>query len=171
MIVRPSIPSWAAKVGLLGLLAVSGWQCLDTPNYPVEPQIEFVALSRDTMDQGVFEEDSIFVVFSFQDGDGDIGRDAQSGGNNVFFIDRRTNTLDNTYGIPEIPEEGAANGVEGEVRILLYSTCCIYPDGADPCTVNPAFPLDTVSYDIYMTDRAGHRSNTIATPPIILRCR
>src|SRR5690606_38772650 len=112
MIVRPSMPSWAAKVGLLCLLAVSGWQCLDTPNYPIEPPIGFVALYRETMDQGVFEEDSIIVVYSYQDGDGDIGRDAQSGGNNVFFIVRRSNTLDNTYGIPEIPQEGAANGVE-----------------------------------------------------------
>lgn len=123
------------------------------------------------MDQGLFQEDSLFVIFSFEDGDGDIGRTSQAQANNVFFIDRRTGTLDNSYGIPAIPEEGAANGVKGEVEILLYTTCCIFPDGADPCTANPAYPVDTIAYDIYITDRAGHRSNTITTPPIMLRCR
>lgn len=167
----PQTGPWWSKVAVLALLSGIGWQCLDAPAFPDEPFIEFVGISKDSLDQGLFEEDSLVVVFRFEDGDGDIGRDAQAPANNVFFTDRRTGQLDNAYGIPAIPQEGAGNGVEGEVRIVLYSTCCLYPDGADPCTVNPSFPLDSVSYDIYMTDRAGHRSNTITTPSIVLRCR
>lgn len=154
----------------MALLLTVSWRCLDAPAFPVEPFIEFVGLSKDTLRQGLFQQDSLLVVFRFEDGDGDIGRTSQAGENNVFFIDDRTGTLDSSFGIPAIPEEGAANGVEGEVRIVLYSTCCIYPDGEDPCTVNPSFPLDTVRYSIYMTDRAGHVSNTIRTSLITLRC-
>lgn len=162
--------TFVSKIGFLLLLSVTGWNCLNTPDYPDEPFIEFLSNSKDTMLQGNFMEDSVIVRFSFQDGDGDLGRGSQGNENNVFFIDERTNTLENTFGIPAIPEEGAANGVEGEVRIVLFSTCCIFNDGLDPCMPNPNIPFDTVQYRIYITDQAGHRSNEILTTPIILKC-
>jgi hypothetical protein len=159
-----------AKVALLSFLVLTGWNCLDTPDFPDEPYIEFVSLTKDTLQQGVFQEDSLFVTFHFEDGDGDLGRTDQEPENNIFFIDERTGTLDNTFAIPTIPEDGAGNGVEGEVKILLFSTCCIYPDGSDPCVPNDQYPLDTVQYRIYIKDRAGNKSNEILTSPIILRC-
>lgn len=162
--------SSASKLLLLLLLSLTGWQCLDSPNYPDEPHIEFLSISKDTLDQGIFQEDSLTVRFRFEDGDGDIGRTDQDPENNIFFIDERTGTLDNTFGIPTLPEDGAGNGVEGDVKILLFSTCCIYSDGSDPCLPNPNSPLDTVQYRIYIVDRAGHKSNEILTDPIILRC-
>lgn len=149
------------------------WQCREAPDFPVEPYIEFVSLSKDTLNQGIFQNDSLIVTFHFEDGDGDIGRTSQDASNNIFFIDERTGTLDNTFGIPEIPEEGAGNGVEGEVRIRLYSTCCLFPPESflNPCEASDVYPVDTVQYRIYMKDRAGHTSNEIVTSPIILRCR
>ncbi len=159
-----------SKIGLLLLLSLIGWQCLDSPDFPDEPFIAFQGLSKDTLDQGVFEQDSLVVQFRFEDGDGDIGRTNQQDSNNIFFIDERTGTLDNTFGIPEIPKEGAKNGIEGVVKIVLYSTCCIYTDGSDPCMPNPSTPYDTVQYRIYITDQANHKSNEILTTPIILRC-
>jgi hypothetical protein len=160
-----------SKIGYFVLVSLTIWGCVDSPNFPIEPKIEFVSMSKDTLKQGLFQQDSLFVVFKFQDGDGDIGRTNQEPENDVFFIDQRTGTLDNTFGIPQIPQEGAGNGVEGQVRILLFSTCCIYPDGSDPCTVNPNYPIDSLQYRIYMKDRAGHISNEIVTPNITLLCQ
>ena len=160
-----------SKVLVFLLLACSVSSCIDSPNFPIEPQIEFISISKDTLDQGIFQEDSLFVTFSFTDGDGDLGRTDQEPDNNVFFIDERTGALDNTFAIPNIPPEGAGNGVEGEVRILLFSTCCIYTDGTDPCQPNQNVLLDTIQYRIYIKDRAGHSSNEILTAPIILRCQ
>lgn len=151
------------------MLAGAGWQCLNVPDYPDTPYIEFISLSKDTILQGNFLEDSLQVRFSFQDGDGDIGRESQADTNNVFFIDERTG-VETSYGMPAIPQEGAGNGVEGEVRIVLFTTCCIYPGGPDPCTPHPTTPFDTVQYRIFITDQAGHTSNEILTTPIILRC-
>lgn len=168
-VVHPVLPS-GSKITLLLLLTFFGWRCLDAPNYPDTPYIEFLSNSKDTLEQGIFQEDSLIVTFRFEDGDGDIGRTDQDPENNIFFIDERTGTLDNTFGIPTIPEDGAGNGVEGTVKILLFSTCCIYADGSDPCMPNPNFPLDTVQYRIYIKDRADHKSNEILTSPIILRC-
>lgn len=159
------------KVVFFVLVALLGWGCVDSPNFPIEPRIEFVGITKDTLKQGIFQQDSLVVVFKFEDGDGDIGRNEQQHENDVFFVDTRTGTLDNTFGIPEIPEEGAGNGVEGEVRILLFSTCCIYPDGSDPCTINPNYPVDSLQYRIYIKDRAGHTSNEILTPVITLLCQ
>ena len=111
-VVSPVLSS-GSKIGLLLLLTIAGWQCLEAPNYPDEPYIEFLSLSKDTMDQGIFQQDSLIVRFRFEDGDGDIGRTDADPENNIFFIDERTGTLDNTFGIPTIPEDGAGNGVEG----------------------------------------------------------
>ncbi len=151
-------------------MAICGFQCLEAPDFPVEPHIDFISLSKDTLEQGVFMEDSLHVRFHFEDGDGDIGRKDQDDENNIFFIDERTGTVDNTFGIPAIPVEGAANGVEGVVKIVLFSTCCIYKDGTDPCMPNPNVQFDTIQYRIFIKDQAGHVSNEIITSPIILRC-
>jgi len=166
--VNPRKPS-GSKIGLLVLLVMSGWHCLDTPNYADEPYIEFLSLSKDTMLQGYFLEDSIIVSFRFEDGDGDLGRKAQDEANNVFFIDERTGGVE-TYGIPAIPQEGAANGVEGEIRIVLFTLCCIYDDGTDPCIPHDTIPFEEVQFRIYILDQAGHKSNEILTSPITLRC-
>lgn len=162
--------SLVSKILVFCVLTVHVLSCVETPDFPIEPRIEFVGLSGDTMQQGIFQEDSIFIVFRFEDGDGDIGRTDQEPDNNVFLIDDRTGTLDNTFAIPFIPQEGAGNGVEGEVSLLVYTTCCIYPDGQDPCTPHSSIPFDTVSYRIYIKDRAGHTSNEILTSHVILRC-
>ncbi len=159
-----------SKIGLFILAVLPFTGCLDTPDFADEPYIEFVGLSKDTLHQGLFQEDSVLVVFHFQDGDGDIGRKDQDLSNNVFFIDERTGTLDNSFGIPAIPEDGAGNGVEGEVRIVLYSTCCIFADGSDPCTTSPTEPTNSLQYRIYITDQAGNKSNEILTAPITLVC-
>ena len=159
-----------SKIGVLFLLATLGWNCLNAPDYPDEPFIEFLSVSKDTLKQGVFQEDSLTVRFRFEDGDGDIGRDDQGSQNNVFFVDQRTGQIDNTFGIPAIPQEGASRGVEGEVKIVLFTTCCIYTDGEDPCMPHPTVQFDTIQYKIYITDQANHKSNEILTTPIILRC-
>ena len=159
-----------SKIGFLLLPALVVFSCLNAPDYPDTPFIEFISLSKDTLRQGQFLEDSLRVRFRFEDGDGDIGRANQDDENNVFFIDERTGTTEYTFGIPAIPQEGAGNGVEGEVKIILFNTCCIYEDGTDPCVPNFNVPYDTVQYRIYIVDQAGHRSNDIFTPPIILKC-
>jgi len=127
-------------------------------------------MSKDTILQGVFQQDSLFVFFSFEDGDGDLGREANADENNVFFIDTRTNEIDNSFGIPFIPSQGSSNGIQGEVRILLFSTCCLFESGQDPCSPSVIEPFDFLQYEIYIVDRAGNESNHILTDTIALMC-
>ncbi len=154
----------------MGLIGTGIFSCINPPDFADEPKIEFVGMSKDTILQGVFQQDSLFVVFSFEDGDGDLGRKANADENNVFFIDTRTGEIDNSFGIPFVPSQGSSNGIEGEIQILLFSTCCLFESGQDPCTQSLVEPYDFVQYEIYIVDRAGHESNHILTDTITLVC-
>jgi len=145
--------------------------CVSAPDYPDEPFIEFMSMSKNTMIQNRHNSDSVFVFISFTDGDGDLGYGVSDTMKNVFVTDSRTGFLSDRFKTPEIPPEGANNGISGTLRILLYTTCCIFPDNIPPCEKNvPGYPTDTLYYEIYITDRAGHVSNIIRTDDIILYC-
>lgn len=149
-------------------LAGSIHSCVSRPDFPVEPVLEFISMDKNQMAQNSFNTDSIRVTFSFTDGDGDLGdRDSL----NIFIRDNRDQYIAAQYRLPELPPEGAGRGVRGEITVTIYTTCCIYPDGTPPCEASLKYPTDTLRYEIFMKDRAGHVSNTIETDPIILFCQ
>jgi len=47
--------------------------CIQAPEYPIEPVIQYVGLTKNMMEQAKIKGDSLRVIFSFTDGDGDIG--------------------------------------------------------------------------------------------------
>ena len=124
------------------------------------------------MVQGQFNEDTLFMVLGFTDGDGDLGQSAEDTAFNLFLIDKRDGFVANRFKTPVIPPQGAGNGVSGEVQLMLFNTCCKFPPstGLPPCTASTVIPTDSLVYEIYAIDRAGHESNRIDSPPIILRC-
>ena len=144
--------------------------CSDPPDYPIEPQIEFVGISKDTLSQSDLNEDSLLIRISYTDGDGDLGVDGDSPEQSIFVTDLRNGQLLDQAKIPKVPEQGSSNGIFGELEFRLYTTCCLFPDLIPPCS-NPAqYPTDTVVFEIYITDRAGHESNRVQTSPILLLC-
>jgi len=149
------------------------WSCVDPPNYPNEPIIEFIGMNKQILKQGSQNEDTMIVSFSFTDGDGDLGEKQSStdpAGPNVFLIDSRDGYEGNTFQLPFIPEEGAGNGISGTVDLKIFTACCIFDDGTAPCGVSPSKSIDTLFYSLYIEDRAGHKSNEIKVGPIYLRC-
>lgn len=139
------------------------------PISPV-PTLEFVSLSKDTIIQGRQVNDSLTITLNFEDGDGDIGFDDNAA--NIFIRDSRDNFV-KEYASPVIPISGAANGVSGEIRILittLFNVCCIYDTGQDPCTPGTNQKFNELTYTIYIVDRAGNQSNEVTTSNIFLRC-
>ena len=105
----------------------------------------------------------------FTDGDGDIGTKDENVFN-IFLIDKRTEKLQDQFIAPYVPAAGAANGISGEIDILVYTTCCFFPDNIPPCESPEQNPTDTIQYELYIIDRAGHESNRILTEPIIIFC-
>lgn len=156
---------------LLVIVLIIG--CIKPPDYPVEPNISFKSLSKNTMKQGQSpNDDFLYLTINFTDGDGDIGNDA--GDTLTKFNIEITDTRDNSvipYKAPIVPLIGANNGISGEIELKLFTSCCLYSDGFRPCEAHPSIPADTLSYKVVLVDRAGHKSNVIETPPIYLDCK
>jgi hypothetical protein len=152
------------------LLVLGIYACASSPNFDPIPTLEFRAISKSSMQQGEFN-DSLFVELFFTDGDGDFGANTTSNQPNIFFKDIRTGVT-NSYKAPFIPSQGANNGIKGTIRILLRSTCCIYPPttGIFPCESVAEFPTNSLGYEIYISDRSGNKSNVVVTPNIVLNC-
>lgn len=140
--------------------------CSEAPDFTDEPQIEFLSISRTVLPQGTSGEEFTQVTIGFSDGDGDLGDEEEL---NLFFVDLR-DSFETEFGIPLIPEEGAGNGITGEISVRLPTSCCIFPNEQPPCTPSDMFPTDTVVYEVYLKDRAENLSNRITLPPITLLC-
>lgn len=144
--------------------------CIDAPDYPDVPQIEYIGLSSNTMNQSAVNEDSLTLFFSFTDGDGDLGLMPNDAATNIVVTDTRDRNIRDLFKSPFIPEDGIGNGISGEIQLKLYSTCCIFPDGIPPCDRTSDILFDTLKYEIFIRDRAGNQSNVITTDEIILKC-
>jgi len=136
--------------------------CVQPPNYSVEPEIEFVSVSKSEVLQAI---DTFRINFSYTDGDGDIG--GTSGNNNVIITDSRTG-FEETFNVPDIPQQGVSNGISGEISLLVFASCCL---NSNPiCLPTPNANPEEITYTIRMFDKAGNISNTIQTSPISLIC-
>ena len=148
-------------LGMLSMTLIYG--CIEPPDYPVEPVIEFVEMTRSSVIAQTIPEDpnraldTIYITFAFTDGDGDLGGGDSS---NVFLTDSRLGNAGESYFVDDIPEAGVTNGISGEMTVMIPEIFC-FPNSA---------PRDTLIYTIQIVDRAGNLSNEIQTPPIELIC-
>ncbi len=158
---------WSTALLLTGLFQF----CVQPPDYPDEPVIEFMSLSKNVMKQTPLGPDSILISFNFTDGNGDLG--SVNGEPNIFIKDGRDGFDKPPYQIPFIPPQGAGNGISGMISIVVPTTCCIYidPNGFPLACDDVPIPFDTLTYLISIKDQAGHESNQIETPPIGLICK
>ncbi|MEO1262277.1 MAG: hypothetical protein AAFZ15_25955 [Bacteroidota bacterium] len=174
MKLRLSLSCLLKYLPVLGCIAILA-ACTNPPDYPVEPAIEFVSVSKDTLQRGSLFNDTTFIKFSFTDGDGDIGDDENGDELRLFLTDSR-NGFVNDLRIPYVLEPGASNGIRGEITARVFTSCCIFPEVppfgvVDGCLFTwDEMPYDSLTYDIYIEDRAGNRSNIITTSPIYIRC-
>lgn len=164
------LPAWCCTAVALALALGS---CLSPPEYPVEPVLTFEGISKDTMVQdplGV--ADTTVVVLSFTDGDGDLTFAAEDTIPNVFVINVETGEEVAQFKLDPIDEVGVENGISGELRLLVKTTCCDYPVfvNAVPCQPSNEYPIDTLLTEAYVVDRAGNESNRVQIAPIYLRC-
>jgi hypothetical protein len=144
--------------------------CTKPPDYPKEPVIKYLRMTKKTMKQSDLSKDTTFVTVAFTDGDGDIGdKDSL----NVFLTDKRDGFRAFQFRVPTIPTIGVGNGISGEMTFAVYTSCCYFPQNKyPPCTRNiKEYPTDNLIYQIFIKDRAGNKSNTIDTEAITLLCQ
>ncbi|MBS1626138.1 MAG: hypothetical protein JST83_19110 [Bacteroidetes bacterium] len=162
--------------------------CVKQPNFPIEPHIEFKSLS-DTLvrlpNTGT-AVDSVQFTLSFTDGDGDFGvpeglTDTTTCPNcvctnhatdslamqvksvNLFYYQYVSGFDDSCLSIPGIatsyiPVAKKYPALQGDIIFSISFEC--------PGTGT----ADTQRYSFFIKDRAGHFSNRVLSPPIIVDC-
>jgi len=156
------------------ILSIALFSCRKTETYPEIPEIEYKSFFfRDTTDllgnKGLIGR----LIFSFVDGDGDIGLrqppDSIDPGDpeysNLFFtmFDLQDGILVEIgedelefplyYRIPYLEPHGIDKSLTGEIEVEFTYLL---------------FEFDTIKYDFYITDRAGNESNIASTPTFII---
>ena len=138
--------------------------CKDEGTLSTTPSIGFISLEPRVI-RGANAEDSTFLEFRFTDGDADLGvGSAATGQDDIFLIDSRDGT-ELKFLFPNIADElrDPAKGMTGTV-VLIMPAALITPrtDSLHMATG------DTLRYEVYVKDRAGHESNRFTTPDLFL---
>lgn len=161
---------------ILGLLAFCLLlsSCVTAPNYSDTPELTFVSMSKNQMIQSELGTDSLWINLKFTDGDGNVGVPEGQFDQNVTIYDSRTDEVYARFSTPAIPQEGANNGVEADLTILLLNECCFYEptpqDTIPACSIVEAYPTNTMHFRITIRDQDGNISNEVQTDPLTLIC-
>lgn len=113
--------------------------------------------------------DTIYITFNFADGDADIGNTPNTGNSNydIFIKDSRFDSVGFLgYFFPAVDQsiEDPSKGLTGTITfkqpvgLLKFRTDSIH-----------FYFGDTLHYQLYIVDRAGHMSDTIVTPNLYIR--
>jgi hypothetical protein len=121
-------------------------------HYPVEPKIELLGLSHDTIRQ---YEDALVITIQYKDGDGDIGfEDPEQYA--LYVRDIRLENFDGFYVGPVAPPDSNVP-IQGELTIE-FPSLFLFGNGA----------VEQTRFEIKMIDRAGHESNVLETELIAI---
>lgn len=150
--------------------------CLEKQEYPSVPALEFRSFTTFVHPAGY---DSLGVLLlSYTDGDGDLGLGRWDTTSYNFYVayykmdngslvpgtryNPITGTFDTIYfnnRFYNLAPDGYSGWIKGEIEDTIRP---LY----DPRSTKTQ---DTVLYRIYMTDRAGNKSNVVETPLILVR--
>ncbi|MES2702513.1 MAG: hypothetical protein V4649_07735 [Bacteroidota bacterium] len=127
-------------------------------------KIPLITLSYFGPGQIKVNTDTAFLKFTLQDGDADLGQDQNNIDYDIYIKDARYDSTYIPYYFPEISPDikDPKKGLEGS---------CIFkftPDMIVPRFDSLHKNSDTTSFEIYIMDRAGNKSNHIITPQIIV---
>jgi hypothetical protein len=162
------IKDYLAKVLFFALLIVISEGCIKAPELENTPEITKISLSKNTLKQGSFTEDSIIFVIEFTDGDGNFGSKTAS---NIFISDSRKENLIYEFKAPAIPEQGTKNGIRGTIYLTMYSLCCLTETNPSCCADPLGCPnKNALAFNVKIQDRAGNYSNSFKTNEIDLLC-
>ena len=135
------------------IVLISSCKKEDPVSFDPTPKIEYIGISPTVANEYT---DSVTVTIKYNDGDGDLGENA-TGVKNCFVTDNRIG-ITYQYRIQQLAPDGASIPIEGNLNIEL---------GGQGITDNSN--QQSVSYTIYVVDRAGHQSNSVTTSAISIR--
>lgn len=114
------------------------------------PEIEFISLTPSSLVQ---YSSPLTITIKYKDGDGDLGENNPDVVN-TFITDSRNN-LTYSFRTRQLAPDNAQIAITGNLNIEIPSISLIGSGNSE-----------TITYNIYMTDRAGNKSNTITTSSV-----
>ena len=129
------------------------------------PFIDSVYFGPDSVRAAVIEDTAI-LIFNFTDGDADLGNDPNGANYDVFLKDTKDTARHLEFFFPNIPNElrDPDYGMKGTCQILLPSA--FLPPRPDSLHMTTG---DTVTFEYYIKDQAGHESNHLTTGRLLIR--
>ncbi|WP_118975532.1 hypothetical protein [Taibaiella koreensis] len=155
------------QIFLLLSLALFLASCTKQPkDYPPEPQIYYLSLRPQQVNLN--DTAGVLIELKFTDGDGDIGTDRSGETKNIFLKDSRDTssspfTLRQPFPYIEDYMRPTKGGLEGFLSINMGRQFFSVTD-----SLHLALRKDTLYFNIYVEDDAGHKSNVVQTDPIYL---
>ncbi|MFN8259748.1 MAG: hypothetical protein U0X41_02290 [Chitinophagales bacterium] len=150
-----------------GLTFLGIISCYKTPEYPIEPTLKFDSYSFVNPYEALTDAS---MYFTFTDGDGDLGKTSNNDTVNINSIIIRNikNNLFDTANIPYIPKKGTTDAISGKIEVKIFNSVLKggFIDQSDVLLLQK--PYDTLTYEVFIKDRAGHVSNIVTTPPLIV---
>jgi hypothetical protein len=141
---------WSLIFGAALLLV---WGCKKSEGYSNVPSIKFVSL---TPNPAVKDSSPVKITIECTDGDGDVGENVPDA-KNLFVTDSRNNVT-YAFRISQLAPNDAGVIIRANLNINLN------PQGF----VDDNNTTETVTYSVYLKDRAGNSSNTITTPSLLI---
>lgn len=172
---------------LMVLLGLSVPGCINPPDYPDTPEIDFQRISIQSILKQGSPFDSINIAISYRDGDGDLGLgqndtlppfnprlpDKTPNPNTLnYFCQAQIRQTDGTYvnynppagtlsgRYPNLTPESQADR-KAPLRGEIYYAILFSPIGSPP-------PGTVMRFKVSIQDRALHRSNEVVTDPITI---
>ena len=148
---------WNISVSVLaGLLLAAACKKDDNDkngSFSTTPEIALVSASP----LEVIEfQDSVIVIISFRDGDGDLGRQNPDN-ESLYIMDSRMENPER-YHLPPIIPDDAKLKTQGTIRIFVPTLFLTGSGNQEPTVLS-----------IKVQDQAGHWSNEIQTPQILVK--
>ncbi len=126
--------------------------CSKEKSYSPVPAITLDAVSATTVHAFT---DSLTFSIGYTDGDGDLGENVADV-KNCFVTDNEAG-IAYTYRIQQLAPSSAAVPIKGVLKIKM-----------DHVAVSNSASSTTKTFSIYVVDRAGNKSNTVVSGPIVV---
>jgi hypothetical protein len=147
---------WLISLLLLVSLGFSGCKKEDNNKSSV-PQITFLSVTPTEMKSGD-AQGNIVITFNFVDGDADLLN--ESGSTTGFLSQTYDSQYNTSFKLPQVSTDflDPSKGLVGRASVIVP----MVPFVLDSLHQN------SFHFELYVTDEAGHQSNTIKTPEITI---
>ena len=116
------------------------------------PNLEFVSISPSSVTEF---QDEVVITIQYRDGDGDLGENTPDV-KNLFVTDSR-NDVEYSYRVQQLAPDDSDINIEGQLEVNLKTLSVVGSSDSENAT-----------FDVYMLDRAGNKSNIITTSAITI---